>query len=110
MQYQMNCQFAAAVTPGVTRMQIEEAVQPMLALLGEDLGSEEDADRSADIWFDGDMVVACVNAYVGHEFPAAFAAACAALGELSRRPFKATLSDEDGNGPEPALLELQFGP
>ena len=110
MQYNVNCQFEARILPGVTRSQIEDALEPVLALLGEGLGSEENSDRSADLWFDGHSTVASINAYVGHDFPAAFAAACTALGRLASLPFYATLSDEDGNCPGAALLEVQYGP
>ena len=110
MQHHMNCQLEASIADGVTREQIEDAVQPMLAVLGEYLGVLENIDRSADIWFDGSSVVACVNAYVGYDFPDAFSASCIALGKLASRPFMATLSSEDGDGPEPALLEVMYGP
>ena len=110
MQYHMNCQFEVEIPEGVTRSQIEDAVEPMLSILNEDLGVQENIDRSADVWFNGDIAVACVNAYVGHDFPDAFAASCIALGKVASRPFTATFSNEDGNGPEPALLEIQYGP
>ena len=110
MQYHMNCQFEVEILEGVTRNQIEDAVEPMLSILSEELGVQENIDRSADVWFDGAVAVACVNAYVGYDFPDVFAASCIALGRLASRPFMATLSSEDGNGPEPALLEIQYGP
>lgn len=110
MQYHMNCQFEASIADGVTRSQIEDAVEPMLTILREDLGAQENIERSADVWFDGSSAVACVNAYVGYEFPDAFSETCVALGKLVSHSFTATLSAEDGNGPGPALVVAQYGP
>ena len=110
MRYQMNCQFETSIAAGVTREQVEDAVEPVLTMLGEYLGDQENIDRSADVWFDGQSVVACVNAYVGYDFPEAFDETCAALGKLAGQPFMATLSNEDGNGPGPTLVETRYGP
>ena len=110
MQYSMYCDFEASISAGVSREEVEEAVQPMLDLLGEGLGETEDYERSSDVWFDGQIAVASCHAYVSHDFPDAFIASCIALGNLANRPFKATLSSEDNNSPEPSVLEACYGP